>query len=225
MSARPSSTAEILFRFLDFSMLCRQEKFPSRYFRSVASVAGDASGCGMRRRASAGRRAAEILSAFLNLSMLCKQENFLPLLSERRVRRWRCGRFRNEALLSVGTRGRPRARIPDVVAWRLPRPYQFRARIQSFQVVAAPFPGNLATTSIVGDAAGFGTRPAASIGWGVAPCAKPQWRGHRRDHHGDGRSRRATVVWPARGPRGTGSLETQGHGQARSQERRSVTIT
>src|SRR5271169_6996810 len=44
--------------------------------------------------------------------------------------------------LSVGARGQMRARIPDLVASRLPRPYHFRARIQSFQVVAAPFPGD-----------------------------------------------------------------------------------
>src|SRR5271170_5566208 len=31
-------------------------------------------------------------------------------------------------------------RVPDVVGSRLPRPYHFRARIQSFQAVAAPFP-------------------------------------------------------------------------------------
>jgi len=34
------------------------------------------------------------------------------------------------------------AAVPDVVGPRLPRPYHFRARIQSFQAVAAPFPGD-----------------------------------------------------------------------------------
>ena len=43
--------------------------------------------------------------------------------------------------LPAGAHGQPRARIPDVVGSRLPRPYHFRARIQSFQAVAAPFPG------------------------------------------------------------------------------------
>ena len=38
--------------------------------------------------------------------------------------------------------GRPRARVPDVVGSRLPSPYHFRARIQSFQALAAPFPGD-----------------------------------------------------------------------------------
>ena len=37
---------------------------------------------------------------------------------------------------------RPRGGVPDLVGSRLPRPYHFRARIQSFQAVAAPFPGN-----------------------------------------------------------------------------------
>jgi hypothetical protein len=36
----------------------------------------------------------------------------------------------------------PRGRVPDVVGSRLPRPYHFRAQIQSFQAVAAPFPGD-----------------------------------------------------------------------------------
>jgi hypothetical protein len=38
--------------------------------------------------------------------------------------------------------GRPRGRVPDVVGSKLPRPYHFPARIQSFQAVAAPFPGD-----------------------------------------------------------------------------------
>ena len=38
--------------------------------------------------------------------------------------------------------GQSRARVPYLVGSRLPRPYQFRARIQSFQAVAAPFPGD-----------------------------------------------------------------------------------
>src|SRR5271154_6096174 len=33
-------------------------------------------------------------------------------------------------------------RVPDLVGSRLPSPYHFRARIQSFQAVAAPFPGD-----------------------------------------------------------------------------------
>ena len=44
--------------------------------------------------------------------------------------------------LSVGAHGQPRGRVPGVVASRLLRPYHFRALIQSFQSVAAPFPGD-----------------------------------------------------------------------------------
>jgi hypothetical protein len=44
--------------------------------------------------------------------------------------------------LSVGAHGEPRARVPHLVASRLPRHYHFRALIQSFQAVAAPFPGD-----------------------------------------------------------------------------------
>ena len=36
----------------------------------------------------------------------------------------------------------PGARVLDIVGSSLPRPYHFPARIQSYQVVAAPFPGD-----------------------------------------------------------------------------------
>jgi hypothetical protein len=39
-------------------------------------------------------------------------------------------------------RRQPRARVPHLVGSTLPSPYHFRARIQSFQAVAAPFPGD-----------------------------------------------------------------------------------
>jgi len=38
--------------------------------------------------------------------------------------------------------GQPCAPVPDLVGSRFPSPYHFRARIQSFQAVAAPFPGD-----------------------------------------------------------------------------------
>src|ERR1700679_537544 len=43
---------------------------------------------------------------------------------------------------SVGAHGEPRVRVPYLVASRLPRYYHFRAGIQSFQGVAAPFPSD-----------------------------------------------------------------------------------
>jgi hypothetical protein len=55
---------------------------------------------------------------------------------------------RNSRGSSAGGRARsPRGGIPDLVGSRLPGPYHFRARIQSFQAVAAPFPGNSALPS------------------------------------------------------------------------------
>jgi hypothetical protein len=52
MSTRPSPTAEILFRFLDFSMLCRQENFPRAIFGasrpSMAMRAVSKQGAGLR---------------------------------------------------------------------------------------------------------------------------------------------------------------------------------
>src|SRR6202044_1523376 len=43
--------------------------------------------------------------------------------------------------LRLLSRSGHRARVPYLVGSRLPSPYHFRARIQSFQAVAAPFPG------------------------------------------------------------------------------------
>ena len=76
-------------------------------------------------RTASCRRRSRFFPRFSIYQWFASRKISLPLLSERRVRRWPCGRFRNEALLSVGARGRPRARIPDVVAWRLPRPIPF----------------------------------------------------------------------------------------------------
>jgi hypothetical protein len=45
-------------------------------------------------------------------------------------------------LVSRGSHGQARARVPDLVGSRLPSPYHFRARIQSFQDDATPFPGD-----------------------------------------------------------------------------------
>ena len=44
-------------------------------------------------------------------------------------------------------RGQPRARLPHLVGPRLPSPYHFPARIQSFQAVAAPFRGGFVLPS------------------------------------------------------------------------------
>src|SRR5271170_145044 len=70
----------------------------------------------------------------------------------------------------------PRARVPHLVASRLPRPYHFPARIQSFQAVAAPFPGDFvlptASPRVAAAAAAPGARefgPARSRDSGRIP--------------------------------------------------------
>src|ERR1700688_3561176 len=50
--------------------------------------------------------------------------------------------LRHSRGLSGVAHGQPRARVPDLVGSRFPSPYHFWARIQSFQAVAAPFPGD-----------------------------------------------------------------------------------
>ena len=183
MSTRPSATAEILFRFLDFSTLCRQEKFPSRYFRSVASVDGDAADFGTRPGASVGRRAAAggrdsfRVSPFINTLQAGKFPSRATM------------RFSSELpspFVSRGAHGRPCARVPHLVASRPPRPYHFRARIQSFQVVAAPFPGNSVRRWQCGP-----FRNEARCFHRLASCARREAAmaiefGHRRDPQGDG---------------------------------------
>jgi hypothetical protein len=50
--------------------------------------------------------------------------------------------LRHSRGLSGVAHGQPRARVPDLVGSRFPSPYHFWAWIQSFQAVAAPFPGD-----------------------------------------------------------------------------------
>jgi hypothetical protein len=74
--------------------------------------------------------------------MLCKAENF-PSTSP----------YGSNSATSSGTasevaHSQPRARAPDLVGSILPSPYQFRARIQSYQALAAPFPGDSARERI-----------------------------------------------------------------------------
>ena len=71
-----------------------------------------------------------------------------PLPAHRHIghpHRYPTWELRNFATLSFSrllSRRQPRARVPDLVGSRPPRPYHFPARIQSFQAVAAPFPGD-----------------------------------------------------------------------------------
>jgi hypothetical protein len=59
----------------------------------------------------------------------------------------RIGQLCHSRGMSGLAQGQPRARVPHLVGPRLPSPYHFRARIQSFQAVAAPFPGDVVLPS------------------------------------------------------------------------------
>jgi hypothetical protein len=78
-------------------------------------------------------------------------------------------------------------RVPDVVGSRLPRPYHFRARIQSFQAVAAPFPGD-PTPELLFDGCGISRVavktnkfsinlefPASPGCWGTRRVSRARW--------------------------------------------------
>ena len=63
-------------------------------------------------------------------------------------------------------------RVLDVVGSRRPSPYHFRARIQSFQGVAAPFPGETVL-------------PSASPTGAASPTLRPLRRAREAEHSGD----------------------------------------
>jgi hypothetical protein len=81
-------------------------------------------------------------------------------------------------------RGR-RAHVPDVVGSRLPSPYHFPARIQSFQAVAAPFPGGDSLPSVVSVfqtvVLHTGSRKAAPARPGLGKPEEPK-NHHNTDH-------------------------------------------
>ncbi len=119
--------------------------FPGLDWRRLQS--GAPRGSARERRAGAGEaarldrltvrragEASEIPIRFRAISLLCEAENFPPASARVEFRQRSCGSGRSAS--------QPRARVPDVVASRLPRYYHSRARIQSFQAVAAPFPGD-----------------------------------------------------------------------------------
>ena len=202
-------------------MPCRQEKFPSRYFRSVASVDGDAADFGTRPGASVGRRVAAggrdsfRMSRFINALQAGKFPSGAPMKFS--------SELPSRPTFCKSERPVRRAPVYHILWLRGLRAHTISGPgFNLFKSLRRHF---RASPSVADDGR-FGTRRAASIGRGVAHCAKPQ----RRSSSAIGAiimgiSRHATVVWSARGPRGTGSLGTQGHGQARSRERRSVTIT
>jgi hypothetical protein len=117
------------FPGLDWRRLQSRRRLGQRERRADA---GEAARLDRRSVRRAGE-ASEILVRFRAISMLCEAENF-PSASPR-------VEFDN-VLAAPRRSARSAARpVPDVVASRLPSYYNFRARIQSFQAVAAPFPG------------------------------------------------------------------------------------
>src|SRR5271163_1786641 len=119
------------FPSLDRRRLQSRRRVGQRERRAGAGEAARARSpvCSSRRR---GFRDSFSVSSDFN----ALQGGKFPSGPSRRIRQRSCG--------SQPQRTVSRARVPDVVAPRLPRPYHSRARIQSFQAVAAPFPGEAA---------------------------------------------------------------------------------
>jgi hypothetical protein len=103
---------------------------------------------GRARQRSA--RAKSRIFPFRDFSRLCKAENFpsrgCAAAVEQRSRPSPPTTFAN-SWIGPGERWSAARRVLHLVGSRLPRPYHFRARIQSFQAVAAPFPGDFGLPS------------------------------------------------------------------------------
>ena len=133
----------------DFSFASSDFNTLGAFFCNFPSSAGDGSSPGAASVSASGApagaaarspvcssrpRSFRILSRFLAISMLCEAENFPP--ASARVE------FDN-VLAAPGRSARSAARrCTRCCGSRLPSPYHLRARIQSFQAFAAPFPGD-----------------------------------------------------------------------------------
>ena len=96
-------------------------------------------------RGRARQRSARAIFPFRDFSRLYEADNFPLRLAAPAPPPWISDRSRRPSPTVRSGRenaGSPARRIPDIVGTRLPSPYHFRARIQSFQAVAAPFPGD-----------------------------------------------------------------------------------
>ncbi len=111
---------------LDWRRLQSRRRVGQRERRAGAGEAARLDRLSVR---SAGE-ASEILSRFRAISMLCEAENFPSVIP-------RASNSTTFLRLPAGAHGQPARPVPDVVASRLPSYYHFRARIQSFQAVAA----------------------------------------------------------------------------------------
>jgi hypothetical protein len=158
MCAAGSISCEILARFCGFSRCYGQENFPSRVFgadfagsprrgerrndallliTTTTSRFGDSR---MHPRRSDGRRQAPISVLHRAIS-----SRWAPFSATGNLVTFNFG-----ILAALGRSARSAARlVPDVVASRLLKPYHFPALIQSFQSVAAPFPGDCNSQAVV----------------------------------------------------------------------------
>jgi hypothetical protein len=179
MSTRPSSRAEIPSRFLDFSMLCRQENFPPAIFGASRPVDGAAADFGARPGASVCRRRSRFFPRFSIYQCFASRKISLPCNNENFLRRSRAA-FCKSAERTAG-----RASVYHILWLRGLRDHTISGPgFNLFKWLRRHF---RATPSAAGNAAGFGTRRAASIGRGVGPArsrkgdrVRPSARSSRR---------------------------------------------
>ena len=149
----------MIFRFREFSRLCRQEYFrPLVGLRVLGAILIalfrlDRRACPPSDRCR-GFGASPQGSGEPSTASRCDRPSASVWESRRRfqfcVERFQSIRrlflsLRNFVILAARQpephNGQPRGYVPYLVGSRLPRPYHFAARIQSFQAIAAPFPG------------------------------------------------------------------------------------
>ena len=139
------SLGEILPRFCGFSRCYGQENFPS-VFLALTSPVAHAEGSGAMMRSSRPRHRASAIAECMSFRRQKAGADFSPASSDFSglgAFFWPLGHFQLwHSRSSQSERTVSRAAVPDVVASRLLRPYHFLALIQSFQSVAAPFPGD-----------------------------------------------------------------------------------
>ena len=140
-------------RFCGFSRCYGQENFPSVFLALTSPVAhAEGSGAMMRSCSSRPRHRASAIAECMRGVQTAEGRRRFQFCIERFqvvgrlfLQLGHLATFASTlafSQFSVGAHGQPRGRVPDVVASRLLRPYHFRALIQSFQSVAAPFPGD-----------------------------------------------------------------------------------
>ena len=175
------SLGEILARFCGFSRCYGQENFPSVFLALTSPVAhAEGSGAMMRSCSSRPRHRASAIAECAAFGRQKAGANSSSASSDFKSLGaffWPLGHWSLSTLafsqLSVGAHGPPRGRVPDVVASRLLRPHHFPALIQSFQSVAAPFPGNSGFDRDCGARRSVGQRQAPRSRLAGEPIRRP----------------------------------------------------